>query len=331
VPVVLGGANGSGKSTLLRIVAGAAAPNAGRVRGRPRVVGYLPDRFPALLRLPVDAYLRHLAAIRGVPADDGLLAGLGFTGSRTDAMARLSKGNAQKVGLTQALGCGAGLVVLDEPWAGLDAEAAATLDAILADRARAIAVLVTDHTGRADKLPGVRRFALVQGRVRPLTATDGYAAPPGGSGPAAVRRGAVPAGAAEAAMSAGGMSAGGMSTAAAADGVAVAASGGISDRKSAPPADAQSVAAAVGTSVAGRSTGAPGDAAAVPGRHGATRGDAVRVVLRSSDPAGLRERLGVPAAVEGSRLLLRVDADRSDALLLAALRWGGSVESVGPG
>ena len=45
----------------------------------------------------------------------------------------------------------------------------------------------------------------------------------------------------------------------------------------------------------------------------------------------LQERLGVPAAVEGDRLLLRVDADRSDALLLAALRCGASVESVGPG
>ena len=129
VPVVLSGANGSGKSTLLRIVAGAATPTAGQVRGRPRVVGYLPDRFPALLRLPVDAYLRHLAAIRGVPAD-ALLDVLGFTGSRTDPMARLSKGNAQKVGLTQALACGAGLLVLDEPWAGLDAAAAMTLDAL---------------------------------------------------------------------------------------------------------------------------------------------------------------------------------------------------------
>jgi hypothetical protein len=64
--------------------------------------------------------------------------------------------------------------------------------------------------------------------------------------------------------------------------------------------------------------------------HGVA-GGTVRVVLRSSDPMSLRERLGLPAAVEGSRLLLRVDADRSDALLLDALRWGASVESVDPG
>ena len=57
----------------------------------------------------------------------------------------------------------------------------------------------------------------------------------------------------------------------------------------------------------------------------------VRVVVRSSDPVGLRARLGVPAAIDGDRLVLWVDTGRSDDLLLAALRWGGSVESVGPG
>ena len=165
-PVFLVRANGSGKSTMLRIVADAATPTAGQVRGRPRVVGFLPDRFPALLRLPVDAYLRHLAAIRGVPAEDALLDVLGFTGSRTEPLARLPKGNAQKVGLAQALACGAGLLVLDEPWAGLDAVAASRIDALLADGACTAGVLITDHTGRAARLARTRHLALVvQGRL----------------------------------------------------------------------------------------------------------------------------------------------------------------------
>jgi ABC-2 type transport system ATP-binding protein len=164
-PVVLAGANGSGKSTLLRIVAGCAAPSAGRVRDRPRVVGYLPDRFPAQLRMPADVYLRHLAAMRGVAPEPELLEAFGFTGPRGEPMARLSKGNAQKVGLAQALGGGPGLVVLDEPWAGLDVEAAATLLDLLAGLE--VPLLVTDHTGRAARIPGARHLRLTDGRLAP--------------------------------------------------------------------------------------------------------------------------------------------------------------------
>ncbi|MCE3551050.1 ATP-binding cassette domain-containing protein [Pseudonocardia sp. RS11V-5] len=164
-PAVLAGGNGSGKSTLLRIVAGCALPTVGRVTGRPPVVGYLPDRFPAQLRLPADAYLRHLARIRGTPPDPGLLERFGFTGPRREPMARLSKGNAQKVGLAQALGAGVGLVVLDEPWAGLDVAAADTLADLLDEVAAEATVLVTDHTGRAARLPGARHLRLRDGRV----------------------------------------------------------------------------------------------------------------------------------------------------------------------
>ena len=165
VPVVLAGENGSGKSTLLRIAAGAARPASGSVR-RPAVVGYLPDRFPARLRMPAEVYLRHLAAIRGVPAAPELLDRLGFSGPRREPMARLSKGNAQKVGLAQALGGDPGLVVLDEPWAGLDAEAAETLLALLVTVSERASLLVTDHTGRAARIAGARHVRLAEGLVR---------------------------------------------------------------------------------------------------------------------------------------------------------------------
>ncbi|MFC5948829.1 ATP-binding cassette domain-containing protein [Pseudonocardia lutea] len=182
-PVVLAGGNGSGKSTLLRIVAGCAVPSAGRVTGRPPVVGYLPDRFPAQLRLPADAYLRHLARIRGTRPEPGLLDRLGFTGPRREPMATLSKGNTQKVGLAQALGAGAGLIVLDEPWAGLDVAAADTLAALLRDAATRATVLVTDHTGRAAGLPGARHLRLAEGRV-----AEAPAPPPTASAVAIVLR-----------------------------------------------------------------------------------------------------------------------------------------------
>lgn len=258
-PVVLTGANGSGKSTLLRIVAGCVSPTAGHVRGRPRVVGYLPDRFPAQLRMPAEVYLRHLAAIRGAGAAPGLelLETFGFTGPRAEPMARLSKGNAQKVGLAQALAGGPGLVVLDEPWAGLDVEAAERLRAVLT--ALEAPLLVTDHTGRAARIPGARHLRLVDGALveEPAPAPDDPT--PADRAPTA---------------------------------------------PTAPTADTGPVVLPV-----------------------------VAVVLRAADPAGLLAELGglvLSGRVETDRAHLRVSPAVVDALLLAALRHGCSVISVGP-
>jgi ABC-type multidrug transport system ATPase subunit len=169
-PVVVLGGNGSGKSTLLRVVAGCLTPTAGRVTGRHRTVGYVPDRFPSQLRMPARSYLRHLAAMHradpsGAPA---LLGHLGFTGGLDVPMVRLSKGNAQKVVLAQAL-CGrAALLMLDEPWSGLDAAARATVSGHIAEVARAgAAVVLTDHSGIADGLTGARVLQLVDGALVP--------------------------------------------------------------------------------------------------------------------------------------------------------------------
>jgi ABC-type transport system involved in cytochrome c biogenesis ATPase subunit len=66
------------------------------------------------------------------------------------------------VGLAQALSCRADLLVLDEPWSGLDASAAAALDARLeAQSARGAGMLLADHTGRAGALPVERADALL--------------------------------------------------------------------------------------------------------------------------------------------------------------------------
>lgn len=189
-PVAVAGANGSGKSTLLRIVAGCEAPTGGRVSGRPPVVGYLPDRFHASARMPATAYLRHLAAIHGVPvaaaaarADD-LLDALGFTGDRHAPVARLSTGNARKIGLAQALSCDAALLVLDEPWSALDAAAAVELIGwIDAAAAGGAMVLVADHTGAARQLANVTPLRLTNAALVP-EGPAGMAAP-GGSEAAA--------------------------------------------------------------------------------------------------------------------------------------------------
>ncbi len=177
-PVVVLGSNGSGKSTLLRVAAGCATPTAGRVLGRPRRVGYVPDRFPSQLRMPASSYLRHMAALHrtaAAPAVD-LLATLGFTGGLGVPMARLSKGNAQKVALAQALCSGAALLALDEPWSGLDTGAAgAVTDQIDRAAADGAAVLVTDHTGTAAGLACRDVLDLVDGRLVPGNPVSGPA------------------------------------------------------------------------------------------------------------------------------------------------------------
>jgi ABC-type Mn2+/Zn2+ transport system ATPase subunit len=153
---VFTGGNGSGKSTLLRIIAGVSAPTAGRVHGRPASVGYLPERFPAGLRLSTRAYLRHMAAVRGVAVTSALDA-LGFHGDLSAPMATLSKGNAQKVAIAQAF-LATDLLVLDEPWTGLDAAASEVLVSMITSSSAV--VLVTDHRGTARSLPGAREVVL---------------------------------------------------------------------------------------------------------------------------------------------------------------------------
>jgi ABC-2 type transport system ATP-binding protein len=184
-PAVVLGANGSGKSTLLRVVAGCAPAGSGRVSGRPRTVGYVPDRFPSQLRMPASSYLRHMAALHRTDPDTAvrdagdLLDELGFTGGLAVPMAQLSKGNAQKVALAQALCSRAALLVLDEPWSGLDVHgASAVTGRIAAAAAAGAAVLVTDHTHTATSLPRHQLWELVGGRLQP-GASRPHGLPPG--------------------------------------------------------------------------------------------------------------------------------------------------------
>ena len=153
---VLTGGNGSGKSTLLRIIAGVTSPSGGRVKGRPASVGYLPERFPAGLRLSTTAYLRHLTAIRGRTGAD-VLGELGFHGDPDAPISTLSKGNTQKVAIAQAF-LAKDLLVLDEPWTGLDTGASAVLGELIA--ASEATVLVTDHRGTARALPNAREVVM---------------------------------------------------------------------------------------------------------------------------------------------------------------------------
>ncbi|WP_406116237.1 ATP-binding cassette domain-containing protein [Kitasatospora purpeofusca] len=170
------GANGSGKSTLLRILAGLTRPTTGRRTGpataRGAAVGYVPDRFTAHDRLTAIAYLTHLGRIRGLSTATAraragqLLDRLAVVGGPDAELRTLSKGNAQKVALAQALLVPPDLLVLDEPWSGLDASAHGVLAAILAEAAAAGgAVVFTDHREALARTHATAVHIVADGRV----------------------------------------------------------------------------------------------------------------------------------------------------------------------
>jgi ABC-2 type transport system ATP-binding protein len=154
---VLVGANGAGKSTLLRIVAGLSLPDRGRVRGsaasggRPSVA-YLPDRLPVDPRSSAARYLGQMARLRGPAAagvaarSSALLERLRVRPGPDVPMARLSRGNRQKVHLVRVFAAGAEVVVLDEPFSFLDEAASAEVARLLTEaRAAGAGVILSGH------------------------------------------------------------------------------------------------------------------------------------------------------------------------------------------
>jgi ABC-type multidrug transport system ATPase subunit len=174
--VVVLGRNGVGKSTLLQLAAGVLTPGRGTVTGRPAVVGWVPERFPAEQPFTARQYLQRVAAVRGAAegAVEAWAARLALTPYLDTRLPALSKGTAQKVGLAQALLVPPGLLVLDEPWEGLDAGARVLVPEIVAEvTAAGGAILVSDHRGEIAALPGAVRWTLADGAVAAAPPPEG--------------------------------------------------------------------------------------------------------------------------------------------------------------
>jgi ABC-2 type transport system ATP-binding protein len=150
------GANGAGKTTTMRIALGVLAADAGVVRldGRPldaasrRRIGYMPEERGLYPRMAVGTQLRYLAELRGRSAADARAAAdrwterLGIADRRGDEVQRLSLGNQQRVQLAAALVADPDVLVLDEPFSGLDPLAVDVMSEVLRERRDAGAPVV---------------------------------------------------------------------------------------------------------------------------------------------------------------------------------------------
>ncbi len=195
--VHLVGANGSGKTSLLRVLAGLSAPRAGSLRRR-AACAFVPEKVALASALRAGEWLRAMRRLRGLAPLDWPSAA-GASGLDPAVLARssatFSKGMLQRIALLEALHSGGALLLLDEPFAGLDAEGRDWLAGALAARLDAgAAALLTDHSGAAgDRLALAGRLTLRDGTAR---AGAGIAAAGGTAGPGAAAAAGAPAGAA---------------------------------------------------------------------------------------------------------------------------------------
>jgi heme ABC exporter ATP-binding subunit CcmA len=178
--LVVVGPNGAGKTTLLRVLAGLARPNAGEVR----VLGRRLERSAPDARRPIGLVSHQsllyddltilenvalAARLYGVPdprsAARRALDAVGLADRAQDRPRRLSRGLLQRASIARALVHEPRLLLLDEPFTGLDAPAAERLRALLGERLSAGLglILVTHHLDEAWEL-ATRVAVLTAGR-----------------------------------------------------------------------------------------------------------------------------------------------------------------------
>ena len=183
--VAVEGPNGSGKSTLLAAAAGLLPADNASVR--PGSVGYSPERAGVLPRIPLQRWLLGLARTAGLGRDESarragdLLARLGLAHASAMSLHALSRGNAQRALVAQALLADPDLLVLDEPSGGMDADGVSRVASeIRRAMDRRAVVLVARHPTAPLPLPSGVTWRLRDGAVdtRPRDG-DRVAAPAG--------------------------------------------------------------------------------------------------------------------------------------------------------
>jgi ABC-2 type transport system ATP-binding protein len=154
------GPNGAGKTTTMRAIFGIVRPDAGELRWRGRPIGadererfgYMPEERGLYPKMKVAEQLRYFAELSGMSGSAARRAAAGWldrlgladrAGARVEA---LSHGNQQRVQLAAALVHDPDLIVLDEPFSGLDPVGVESLAEMLVQlAATGVSVLFSSH------------------------------------------------------------------------------------------------------------------------------------------------------------------------------------------
>ncbi len=156
------GPNGSGKSTTMRMIANILYPDSGAIRvfgqersatrsaDRTKMIGYLPEERGLYRKMRVRALLEFHAALRGgrnvTSQVNAWLERLGLLNRAADKVETLSKGMSQKVQFIATVIPEPKLLILDEPFSGLDPVSADSIrNAILEMRKRGCTVILSTH------------------------------------------------------------------------------------------------------------------------------------------------------------------------------------------
>jgi ABC-2 type transport system ATP-binding protein len=154
------GSNGAGKTTSMRIAMGVLAADVGEVRwaGAPITfetrhrIGYMPEERGLYPKMRVLEQLVYLARLHGLTHENARRAAqcwldrFGLAARGDDELQKLSHGNQQRVQLAAALVFAPEILILDEPFSGLDPVAVDVMSTLLREQARAgIPVLFSSH------------------------------------------------------------------------------------------------------------------------------------------------------------------------------------------
>lgn len=183
---VMVGPNGAGKTTLLKVLAGVWKPSAGTLsrfgqsadgEGSDRRVGYLGHQSFLYRALTGRENLIFYARLYGVQEPERVaveaLKRVGMDRFQHDPVRRYSRGMEQRVSIARAFLARPELLLLDEPYTGLDVEAARLLDQMIEETVRrgGASLLITHHLDEARRV-GNRYGILWNGRLVRWTDRD---------------------------------------------------------------------------------------------------------------------------------------------------------------